>query len=91
MLELRSDVKKAEARDGKNRIEKWAFRAFAWLMTHPRLFEFAGRMGAGLAPPSEGNWIRSFPVSVGPLKAWLSERDLPPPPAKSFREMWRQR
>jgi hypothetical protein len=25
------------------------------------------------------------------MKAWLSERDLPPSPSKSFREMWRNR
>jgi L-lactate dehydrogenase complex protein LldF len=91
LLELRSDVKRAETREKQNRIEKWAFRAFAWLMTHPRLFEFAGRIGAGFAPAEDGKWIRSFPLSVGPVKAWLSQRDLPPPPAKSFREMWRQR
>jgi L-lactate dehydrogenase complex protein LldF len=93
LLELRSDVKKSESREGQNRIEKLAFRAFAWMMTHPRLFEFAGRMSAAFAPPSEGKWIRSVagPMNVGPVKAWLSERDLPPPPAKSFREMWRQR
>jgi L-lactate dehydrogenase complex protein LldF len=93
LLELRSDVKKSESREGQNRLEKLAFRAFAWIMTHPRLFEFAGRMSAAFAPPSEGKWIRSVagPMNVGPVKAWLSERDLPPPPAKSFREMWRQR
>ena len=28
-------------------------------------------------------------MNVGPMKAWLSERDLPPSPSKSFREMWR--
>jgi L-lactate dehydrogenase complex protein LldF len=93
LLELRSDVKKAETRDNQNRIERWAFRAFAWLMTHPRLYEMAGRIGATLAPSAEGKWIGSLPapLSIGPVKAWLSQRDLPPPPSKSFREMWRQR
>ena len=93
LLELRSDVKKAETRDKQNRLEKWAFRAFAWMMTHPRIYEMAGRMGATFAPAGEGGWIRSLPtpMNVGPVKAWLSERDLPPPPARSFREMWRRR
>ena len=93
LLELRSDVKKSEAREGQNRIEKLAFRIFAWVMTHPRIYELAGRMAASMAPAGDGKWIRSVPapLSVGPLKAWLSERDLPPSPSKSFREMWRNR
>src|SRR5690349_12983925 len=93
LLELRSDVKKAEAREKQNRWEKLAFRAFAWLMTRPRLYEFAGRIGMGMAPSTDGKWIRSVPapMSVGPVKAWLSQRDLPPPPSMSFREMWRRR
>jgi L-lactate dehydrogenase complex protein LldF len=92
LLELRSDVKKAEARDKSNRLEKLAFRAFAWLMTHPRLYEMAGKMAAAVAPPGDG-WIRGVPapMNVGPLRAWLSQRDLPPAPARSFREMWRRR
>jgi L-lactate dehydrogenase complex protein LldF len=92
LLELRSDVKKSEAREKQNRIEKFAFRAFAWMMTHPRIYEMAGRMAAAIAP-SEGGWIRGIPapLNMGPIQAWLSERDLPPPPAKSFRQMWRQR
>jgi L-lactate dehydrogenase complex protein LldF len=92
LLELRSDVKKSEAHAKENRLERLAFRAFAWLMTHPRLYEMVGSMAAAIAP-SDGRWIRSVPspMNVGPLKAWLSERDLPPPPAKSFRQMWRQR
>ncbi len=94
LLELRSDVKKTEAREKQNRLEKLAFRVFAWLMTHPRLFEMAGRMAAAMAPAAEtGRWIRSVPagMNVKPVRDWLSQRDLPPPPARSFRELWRRR
>jgi L-lactate dehydrogenase complex protein LldF len=93
LLELRSDVKKSEAREKQNRLEKLAFRAFAWLMTHPRIYEMAGRIGASMAPAGDGGWVRSVPahMNVAPVRAWLSQRDLPPSPAKSFREMWRQR
>jgi L-lactate dehydrogenase complex protein LldF len=93
LLELRSDVKKSEARERQNRVERLAFRAFAWVMTHPRIYELVGRMASAMAPSGDGGWIRHLPapLSLGPVKAWLSERDLPPPPSKSFREMWRQR
>ena len=93
LLELRSDVTKAETREKRNRLEKLAFRAFAWLMTHPRLYEMAGRLAASAAPPDSSGWIRSVPapMNIGPLRAWLSQRDLPPAPARSFREMWRRR
>jgi L-lactate dehydrogenase complex protein LldF len=87
LLELRSDVKKSDAREGRNRLEKLGFCAFAWLMTHPRLFEMAGRIGRSMGWPTRG-WLAS---TKGPLGAWLSERDLPPLPAHSFREMWRRR
>jgi L-lactate dehydrogenase complex protein LldF len=82
LLELRSDVKKADARENRNQLEKLGFRAFAWLMTHPRLFEMAGRIGRSMGWPAG---------TKGPLGAWLSERDLPPLPAHSFRELWRRR
>ena len=93
LLELRSDVKKSEARERQNRLEKLAFRIFAWVMTHPRVYELAGRMAAAMAPSDGGSWIRNVPapMNIGPLRAWLSQRDLPPRPARSFREMWRQR
>ncbi len=93
LLALRSEVKKTEAREKQNRIEKFAFRAFAWLMTHPRLYEWAGRIAGTVAPYADDAWIRSLPATLnfGPIKAWTSQRDLPPPPSKSFREMWRQR
>jgi L-lactate dehydrogenase complex protein LldF len=82
LLELRSDVKKAGARETQNRLEKLGFQAFAWLMTHPRMFEMVGRIGRSMGWPS---------AKIGPLGAWFSERELPPLPAHSFREMWRRR
>lgn len=93
LLELRSDVKKAETRDRTNRLEKLAFRAFAWLATHPRLYEIAGRIAATVSPSGDGGWIRTVPalMNVPPVRAWLSRRDLPPPPPHTFRELWRRR
>jgi L-lactate dehydrogenase complex protein LldF len=94
LLDLRSEVKKAEAREGANRLERLAFMAWAWVMRHPRLYEMAGMAAASLAPSGDGGgWIRSVPlrIKVAPLNAWLSQRDLPSPPAKSFRQLWRER
>ena len=78
LLELRKEI----ADSGENRREKLAFRMFAWVMRHPRIYERLGAMASSLAhhvPPS------------GPLKAWLSQRDLPDPPKQSFRQQWRER
>jgi L-lactate dehydrogenase complex protein LldF len=94
LLELRSEVKKTEAREGQSRLERFGFRAWAWLMRHPKLYEMAGMMAAAFAPdPQNGGWIRFMPgvLNVPPVRAWLSQRDLPPPPTKSFRQMWRAR
>jgi len=93
LLELRSDVKKSETREKQNRLEKLAFQAFAWLMTHPRIYEMAGRLAGMMAPSDDGRWIRTVAplMNVPPVKAWLNQRDLPPPPARSFREEWRRR
>ncbi|HXA52266.1 MAG TPA: LutB/LldF family L-lactate oxidation iron-sulfur protein [Candidatus Acidoferrum sp.] len=92
LLELRSDVKKSEAREKQNRLERFAFRAFAWVMTHPRIYELLGKIASTMAPSGEG-WVKSVPapLNIAPVRAWLSQRDLPPSPSKSFREMWRRR
>ena len=94
LLELRSEVKKAEEREGSSRLERLAFRMWAWMMRHPRIYEMAGMAAASLAPSSDGTgWVKSLPsaMSPPPVRAWLSQRDLPPPPPKSFRQMWRER
>ena len=92
LLELREEIKHGEANRGEARTERMAFRAWAWLMRHPKLFEMAGMAGSSLAPTHSG-YTRDFPgwMQIGPVKKWLNQRDLPAPPAKSFRQQWRER
>jgi L-lactate dehydrogenase complex protein LldF len=93
LLELRAEVKQAEERGGRNRLERLAFKIWAWVMCHPRIYEMAAMAAASMAPSENGKWLRSAPavMNLPPVRAWLSQRDLPPAPAKSFRELWRKR
>ena len=93
LLDLRAEVKQAEERKGANRLERLAFKIWAWVMCHPRIYEMAAMAAASVAPAENGKWLRSAPavMNLPPVRAWLSQRDLPPAPAKSFRELWRKR
>ncbi|GAA0374512.1 LutB/LldF family L-lactate oxidation iron-sulfur protein [Micromonospora gifhornensis] len=65
------------------RAEAAAMAAAAYTMDHPRLYEaaqravrlsrLAGRRGCALPPPLDG---------------WTASRDLPDPPAQTFRQWW---
>jgi L-lactate dehydrogenase complex protein LldF len=92
LLALRSEVTKVMAREGQSRLERLGFRAWAWAMRRPRIYEMLGFMGSALLGGEEG-WIRRVPklLNHGPLAAWLSQRDLPRLPARSFRQLWRAR
>jgi len=78
LLELRADVKKDEGAS----VERFGFQVWAWLMRHPKLF---GRLG------SMGTSTMNMLPAVGPLKNWLSQRDLPESPKQSFRDWWKKR
>src|ERR1039457_7040166 len=93
LLDLRAEVKQAEERKGANRLERLAFKIWAWVMCHPRIYEMAAMVAAGVAPAENGKWLRSAPavMNLPPVRAWLSQRDLLPSPRKSFRELWRKR
>jgi L-lactate dehydrogenase complex protein LldF len=97
LLDLRSEVKKTETREGTNRLEHLSFRIWAWVMRHPRIYELSGMVAAAFGHAVQGTgqrgWMREVPGGdrIPPLRAWLSERDLPPPPPRSFRQMWRSR
>ena len=76
LLELRQEIAEKEG----DRAEHLAFRMFSWVMRHPHVYE-------------QFRWVRKMGKmpAAGPLKAWLSQRDLPNLPQKSFRELWRER
>jgi L-lactate dehydrogenase complex protein LldF len=92
LLDLRADVAADKANHGAARAERFAFQMYAWVMRHPRVYELAGRVGAALAPKS-GKWMSKAPwfMNVAVVRAWVSQRDLPPPAPKSFRQLWRER
>jgi L-lactate dehydrogenase complex protein LldF len=92
LLELRAEEKRLESSQRRGRLERMGFRIWAWMMRHPRWYEMAGRVAAGVLVTEDGG-TRAIPpfLKVGPLRAWLSQRDLPPVAPKSFRQMWRAR
>jgi L-lactate dehydrogenase complex protein LldF len=76
LLELRHEIAELPGHS----VERSAFRAFAWVMSHPAVYESLGRMR---------KLAKMFPA--GPVRAWLSQRDLPSLPDRSFRDLWRER
>ncbi|MBC7925535.1 MAG: iron-sulfur cluster-binding protein [Bryobacteraceae bacterium] len=87
LLDLRADVVAANKGFAP---EGLAFRMWAAVMTNPVLY----RAAIAVASRATGDrWVTQAPamLSVGPVKAWLSERDLPCPAPKSFRQLWKER
>lgn len=82
LLELRSDKVAAGGDSG----ELWSFKVFAWIMRHPKIYARLASVALWAAPTRKDSLF-----AVGPLKNWLSQRDLPVPPRKSFRDLWKER
>jgi L-lactate dehydrogenase complex protein LldF len=75
-------VTDAQRQQGGGGLERLAFRMWAWVMTHPRIYLMLARMGgkfAGVLP------------KVGPLGNWASQREIPGLPKASFHQWWAAR
>ncbi len=96
LIQLRKDM---VTRKISNPIERFVYRAWARSLVYLWTYRLAGwgqkivfraksrmsgTMGKG-DPYSARGWVSSFP---GPVGAWTGQRDMPTPPAKSFRAWW---
>jgi L-lactate dehydrogenase complex protein LldF len=66
--------------------EAVAMAAASWVMAEPRRYAAAQRAGRSGRALSRGGRISALPP---PLSAWTRARDIPTPPARTFREWWR--
>ena len=67
--------------------EQFAYRAFAFLMTHPALYRFVVRLAPFLQP-------LQYIVNgrkVDPLYGWTQSRDFPTVKQKTFKDFWAER
>ncbi|MQY09019.1 LutB/LldF family L-lactate oxidation iron-sulfur protein [Actinomadura macrotermitis] len=89
LVHLRGEVVEARRHRPVPTPELALMRTAAWTMADPRRYEAALRRGTRWARLlSRGGRIRRLP---GPLGKWSDARDLPAPPAQSFRAWWRER
>ena len=94
LLELRRDVADANRKVGESKWERLAFKLYSFVMTRPGLYEWGSSLAPRFFPGKrDGRWLNQVPgvMSIPPVAGWLSQRDLPPPPEKSFRQLWRER
>jgi L-lactate dehydrogenase complex protein LldF len=75
------------AREKPSFGEESAFKLFAFVANHPRLWNF-GKKVARLFQPLQ-NLVKGSPVD--PAKAWTQTRDLPPLAPESFKDWWKKR
>jgi L-lactate dehydrogenase complex protein LldF len=66
--------------------EAVAMAAASWVMASPGRYAAALRAGRAGRARRHGGPIRRLPP---PLSAWTAARDVPAPPARTFREWWR--
>jgi len=74
---------------GGPRSERIAMEVLGRTFAHRRRYEAAQKLArVGARPLSRDGRIEAR--LPGPLKGWLAVRDLPAPPAQSFRDWWRE-
>lgn len=94
LLELRNDIEQSKHAKGEDKLEKLGFQAWARVMSNPKLYRAVGAAGSWmLGEDGSSGWSGQLPffMKLGPAKDWMTQRDLPLPAAKSFRQLWKER
>ena len=86
LLKLRAEVTEAKRREGAGGTERWGFRMWAWVMSHPWIYLMLARLG----------WRFAFILprivpKVEPLANWASQREMPELAETSFHGWWARR
>ncbi len=79
LIKLREEVTEARRRSQSGDLERFAFRLFAWVATHPRIYLLLASLASLFFP---------LVPRIGPLKKWASQRTLPEPAHQSFHQYW---
>ncbi len=88
LVYLRGEVVEKKSSSFFN-LEAAALKSVAWVFMDRARYEFAQRAArVGQVPLVRNNTISSLP---GIMSGWTTSRDLPAVPAKSFRDLWRER
>jgi L-lactate dehydrogenase complex protein LldF len=85
LLRLRRRVQEETARDTGALLERLAMRLWSWTAASPTRFGWASRLLRWGSPLLVRQGRLRIPVP--PLTRWAETRDLPPLPARSFREL----
>jgi len=96
LLHLRSVIADGDQLPGtpqrprRKRLERLAFRAWAWAMARPARYRLAARLSGPLArAAARGGVFGALAKRVSPpLAAWTSGRELRAPATRSFRDRW---
>ena len=88
LVYLRGEVVEKKSKSFFN-LEAAAMKSVAWVFMDKTRYEFAQKAArVGQMPLVKNNTISSLP---GIMAGWTNSRDLPAVPAKSFRDLWRER
>ncbi|GAA0611967.1 LutB/LldF family L-lactate oxidation iron-sulfur protein [Kutzneria viridogrisea] len=78
---------KAVQAKGKRTPEAMAMAALGWVLADPKRYEAAQKAGSLARYLARGGRISALPW---PGSKWTAARDVPAPPAESFRSWWRR-
>lgn len=85
LIKLRTQLNESDS--GDSRLERLAYRTWAWMLRRPRLY----RAATWLSTRTIGRWKRKRPwlkKLPGKLQGWTNQRDFPAPAPARFRDWW---